>query len=493
MGEIFDFALDLLCALLRRCVMIYLLQGMLAVKGRFAQRQKLVAAGYVALSTGYYLLANYFPFWKMFLYGNEEGLQDSRRSILALFFSIGLMLVYCRCFYSGKKSKVCYIVFTIYTLNELTMFTLHSLFVSLLAVVSNILMSLAEKGNEFILQNFFAIYRIYQVLWNISFQIVFLLLFYRAAKILKENLTYSTKELNRVQEVFLAVPSAIGLGICILLRCIMYSYKNMEYKFLMDEYPETRLLIPVISGLCMTSILLSAVILRKLVESGEREMLVEVYQNRIGDMEEHMKDVEHLYDGIRGMRHDMKNHVADLELLLQREKGTSGEYGREMQRYLDGLYLSMEELDMKCSTGNPVTDVVISRKMRQAGERNIPFECNFIFPEGLGISAFDLSILLNNGLDNALEASEKEEVPYIRIDSYLKEKMFFIEIRNGFSGSIITDRAGENLLTGKKDSSLHGLGIKNMKGCAEKYYGTLRWEIKSGEFLIAVMLQGKEK
>ena len=200
------------------------------------------------------------------------------------------------------------------------------------------------------------------------------------------------------------------------------------------------------------------------------------------------------------MRHDMKNYVADLEILLQREGKDCGNDGGEVQRYLDGLYLSMEELDMKCSTGNPVTDVVISRKMRKASNavqnknrRGIPFECNFVFPEGLGISAFDLSILLNNGLDNALEASEKEDKGYIRLDSYRKENMFFIEIRNAFSGSLILDETGKNLLTDKKDLSAHGLGIKNMKNCAEKYYGTLRWEVRNQEFLLAIMLQGKEK
>lgn len=228
------------------------------------------------------------------------------------------------------------------------------------------------------------------------------------------------------------------------------------------------------------------------MESSEKEMLVEVYQNRISDMEEHMKDVEHLYDGIRGMRHDMKNHLADLEILLGQEKNVSGEYEKEVRRYLDGLCEVMEELDMKCSSGNPVTDVVISRKMRSAGLKRINFENTFIFPEKLGISAFDISILLNNGLDNALEAAEKEEEPSIYLDSYVKGNMFFIEIRNSFTGELFVDEAEKTLLTSKTDGGIHGLGMKNMQSCAEKYFGTLRWESSGKEFLLEIMLQGKE-
>ena len=298
-----------------------------------------------------------------------------------------------------------------------------------------------------------------------------------------------------MQEVFLAVPSGAGLCFCVMLRSIMYAWNGTQLHILMDEYPETRLLVPVVSGLCLLSIILSALILKKLVEGSEKELLLEVYRSRIGDMEEHMKDVERLYDGIRGMRHDMKNCVADLELLLEKRKSTlgSGKYETEMRRYLDGMCLAIDELDMKCSTGNPVTDVVLSRKIRRTEQENIPFEGDFIFPEGLGISAFDLSILLNNGLDNAIEASQKEKKPYIRLEAYVKENMFFIEIRNAFSGSLKEGGEGTVLQTSKPDPEIHGLGIKNMRNCAEKYYGTLKHTSGRGEFLLTVMLQGKEQ
>ncbi len=486
------FALDFTGALLRRYLMISLLNRRLTIKNRYRDSRKWISAGFIAIGVVFYMATGYVPFVKKILYGNEEGMMASRASILPLFISLSFMLIYCLHFFTGKKSNIWYLVCTIYTINELVMFTLHSLFVTLMGGVSEFLFYLVMEENPFILDHFMAIFTIFEIAWKLIYQIIVLFLFYHLTGILNRNLI-CVREPNREQKLFLAVPSLMGLCFCILLRSIMYAYNDTEVRFLMDEYPESRLLIPMVSGLCLLSILLSSFILKKLTESSEKEMLVEVYQNRISDMEEHMKDVEHLYDGIRGMRHDMKNYVADLEILLQhREKG-SGEYGAEIRRYLDGLCMSMEELDMKCCSGNPVTDVVLSRKIRRAQEKKIPFECNFMFPGHLGISAFDLSILLNNGLDNALEASEREENGYIRLDSYVKGNMFFIEIRNRYSGELHPDESGRNLVTNKPDPSIHGLGLKNMKGCAEKYYGTLRWEHKEDEFLLAVMLQGKEK
>ena len=71
--------------------------------------------------------------------------------------------------------------------------------------------------------------------------------------------------------------------------------------------------------------------------------------------------------------------------------------------------------------------------------------------------------------------------------------MFFIEIRNAFSGSLKEGGEGTVLQTSKPDPEIHGLGIKNMRNCAEKYYGTLKHTSGRGQFLLTVMLQGKEQ
>lgn len=503
MREVFTVGLDLAAAVIRRYSMIYLLCGVLPLKERWVKRERRIPAGFVAVSMVFYLISNYLPSVKMFFYGNAEGMQASRASILPMAISLSIMAVYCCFFYAGKKSRICYMACTAYTLNELVMFTIQPLFSILLSGISAVIEYLVIEGNAFVIRNFDLIFGIYQTIWQLSFYIALLIMLYHTIVFLKKNLTCAGRELTRVQELFLAVPCGIGLCFCVMLRSIMYACNGREIRFLMDEYPETRLLVPIVSGLCLLSIILSALILKKLVESSEKELLLEVYRNRISDMEEHMKDVERLYDGIRGMRHDMKNCVADLEILLQNKKRISaaegcadhenpGEYEAEVRRYLDGMCLAIDELDMKCSTGNPVTDVVLSRKIRRAEQEKIPLECNFIFPEGLGISAFDLSILLNNGLDNAMEASQKEKAPYIRLESYVKGNMFFIEIRNAFSGRLKEGGAEGVLQTSKSDPSIHGLGIKNMRNCAEKYYGTLRYTVGGGEFLLTVMLQGKE-
>lgn len=75
------------------------------------------------------------------------------------------------------------------------------------------------------------------------------------------------------------------------------------------------LLIPCTSLLCIILIILAAKMLRKLIDESNQKIEISVYQDRIKEMEQHIEDIENLYAGIRGMKHDMKNYIADMQTL----------------------------------------------------------------------------------------------------------------------------------------------------------------------------------
>ena len=109
----------------------------------------------------------------------------------------------------------------------------------------------------------------------------------------------------------------------------------------------------------------------------------------------------------------------------------------------------------------------------------------------MNIDAFDLSIILNNALDNALEACkrQKEGKKFMELKAYRRENMFFIILKNSFDGSLNRDKEGGRLRTTKTDAGEHGLGLRNIEMCAEKYYGKAESTVRDKEFELAVMLQ----
>ena len=55
--------------------------------------------------------------------------------------------------------------------------------------------------------------------------------------------------------------------------------------------------------------------------------------------------------------------------------------------------------------------IVLAEKKRQAKEEGIAFESGFHYPQDAGLNAFDISVILNNSLANALEAARTCDIP----------------------------------------------------------------------------------
>ena len=138
-------------------------------------------------------------------------------------------------------------------------------------------------------------------------------------------------------------------------------------------------------------------------------------------------------------------------------------------------------------TGNPVTDVIVAEKRKEAQERGIGFICDFHYPEKTGINAFDVSIILNNALDNAMEAAECCERPFIDIKSWRQRNVYMIEVRNPFIGNLITDKES-GLPESAKGGSGHGFGLKNMQKVARKYHGDIDVRQEKNGFVLTVMM-----
>ena len=103
-------------------------------------------------------------------------------------------------------------------------------------------------------------------------------------------------------------------------------------------------------------------------------------------------------------------------------------------------------------------------------EWGISFACDFHYPRKGGLNAFDLSIILNNALSNAVEASRQEARREITLRSCLVKNMFIVETANVFSGRLHVDRLSGLPLTTKTEEG-HGYGLSSIRHVAKNYYG----------------------
>ena len=269
--------------------------------------------------------------------------------------------------------------------------------------------------------------------------------------------------------------------------------KDME-TYVWNVHPEYTLLRVIYQLVSFAAILISIIIYQKLKEKQREEKENILLAEQIENTKQHIREVEKLYKDIRALKHDMGNHICVLEnlfckletettdlLLVENEK-------KEWKKYLSELKNTWCESVAEIKTGNPITDVILTQKQKDAKEKEIDFRSDFFYPTDTNINAFDVSVILNNAIANAFEAVAECENPYVFVTSYRKKNVYMLEIENCISQKSEIDEKTGLPQTTKKDKSSHGFGLSNIRKVAQKYYGEIDIRQEENRFTLTVMM-----
>lgn len=184
---------------------------------------------------------------------------------------------------------------------------------------------------------------------------------------------------------------------------------------------------------------------------------------------------------VRGIYHDIKNHI-----LIMRSYLTKNNYS-DLNDYLQRLQEETRLAVPQVYTGQPAVDSMLHYKMSVA-KNNISIKVETSIPEKLNIDDFDITVILGNLLDNAIEACCKleEEKREIVLSLRLVKNQFFVLIENPFNGKIRWKHGRP--LTDKEDRSNHGIGLQNVKRVVEKYNGIMEMSEENKIFRVKIML-----
>ncbi|MDE6128972.1 MAG: GHKL domain-containing protein [Lachnospiraceae bacterium] len=389
-------------------------------------------------------------------------------------------------FYEGSLHMKGYLSVAYVSIRELVRFTIFHLGNSFVQGIVHAHIKDFEDGvigEEELMSALGAAERIYQMLFFIMLNLICFGFLYLYKKQLRRE--EGLRHLSRAALLYLTIPALTGYVYCILFRNIQIIERSDEILLLDSEFPIVRLLVPLGSLLCLGAVYSSALLLKKTEAAFQKEKEAQIYKNRLRDMEQHIRDMERMYGDVKSMRHDLKNYVADMQLLAGQEKPDQ----KAFHEYLHALEDRMEGFSFAYTTGNLITDVVVNRQLVPAREAGVCVECEFCFPQSGGLEAFDLSILLNNALENAVEACGGEGE--IHLASKRQGRLFLISVSNTCKTECVW-RDGMPVST-KHDSGIHGYihgqGLKNIEKTAKRYGGTMRLRTEDGMFILEVLLQ----
>ncbi len=209
------------------------------------------------------------------------------------------------------------------------------------------------------------------------------------------------------------------------------------------------------------------------------ERQIAMYQDDL--TRRHCEEVDNLYRQTRGWRHDFKNHLQTMQAYL--EMGQA----EQLRSYLRELTEDYNTIDIAVRTGNAMVDAILNSKLSVARAKDIRVEATADLPSRLPISDVDLSVMIGNLLDNAMEACLKlpAEQRFLRFYMAKAKDNLYIYVMNAADG---TYRKGQGKYLSTKGTDSHGYGLHRIDKVVKKYRGYLNRQDEGDVFATEVLL-----
>lgn len=171
--------------------------------------------------------------------------------------------------------------------------------------------------------------------------------------------------------------------------------------------------------------------------------------------------------------HDIKKYMLAIEAVA-----TTGDTAT-LQQNISLIRDSFAQTGNLVDVGNQEANVILNHCIQKAKAHGIQVKLDVSIPESLGVSAIDLSVIVGNTFDNAIEECQRlaTEDRVVVVDLKQKNGMLVYLIDN----PCLPQRT-------KKEGRVHGYGLSNVRNCITKYNGTLSAEKINGRYQVAVRL-----
>ncbi len=184
---------------------------------------------------------------------------------------------------------------------------------------------------------------------QILFHVIGAVLLYLTMRKIVSDYREKDYAVHRTELLFILTPGLTGLMVCTLLRITIDTAENGVPEMLYDRYPSLMVIMPVILLLLLFSVMFGIKLFQDMICWNREKSSRIILEKQVSSLQEHMGEIERVYSGIRGMRHDMKNTISVImQLAAGKEEG--------LQAYLEELSRTMDRLEFRFKTGNTVVD-----------------------------------------------------------------------------------------------------------------------------------------
>lgn len=260
---------------------------------------------------------------------------------------------------------------------------------------------------------------------------------------------------------------------------MLYCFNDDIYAYATWEFLISRYLM--LFGTCYVSY----VALKVLKISKKRTQLEEALKYADQSIEAQKKQFDTLaqhMDEMRKARHDVRQHLAVVRSYIDKDDKEG------LKAYIDMYRRELPPDIMELYSRNDVINAITCYYSSIAREHGIYFDAKVDYPDDCSINETDMTVLLGNILENAVEAclrlDDTDKFIKLRIQRHGARELLVLA-DNSCTSAI---RFHEGRPLSEKRNGM-GIGTASIQDIAQRYHGSARYECKENVFYTSVIMQ----
>jgi hypothetical protein len=195
------------------------------------------------------------------------------------------------------------------------------------------------------------------------------------------------------------------------------------------------------------------------------------------------KDLQSRYDYSMKIVHDAKKHVAALEGLIQ------SDHMQEAERFRTELYQQLNKMYPTFHHENQLLAVIVNHALQKAEKKNIQLKLQIENTDLSFISDMDLTTIVSNILDNALEAVDELPKENRKVLFIIEEKMGCILFHSENAYAKLNKTASKKYVSTKEGHM--GVGLVNIESSVKQYDGIFTIDVQNKKFIVLITIPRK--
>lgn len=313
------------------------------------------------------------------------------------------------------------------------------------------------------------------VLVSGSSKLLFFFVAYFVSKLsIKEN--KENLKLNKTNMLFFLPMASI---------LIMGGMSYIALKYELDEYAYILFVVGTI--LLMYSNIVVFLVHESVLQTQAENTSLKLQKQKSEIDTEYYSILQNQYENSNILIHDIKRHLLSIKE-LSNEKDFEG-----INKYIDNLYENYQIKYLRIYSDNKLINAIINRYMNTCKDKTIDFYCDIRDIDFSFMSDNDITSLLDNLLENAIEATQNANNKKIELTVKPINTNYIVINAWNYCSSAPNLKDGK-LQTTKSNKFIHGYGIKSIERIAKQYDGNVSHSFNPDEmkFTLSVVLKIKE-